>query len=229
MARKHLVRWRGDVREFARYSISEAALYIRVPRTTLAAWTVGQDYTTSTSIHRTFQPLIKLADPENRLLSFFNLVEAHVLRSTIEKGIPLRSLRNALDYIHETIPGEHPLLSLDFEISGKDLFVRHLGLTICATKRGQIAMRKILEKYLRRVVRDAKGLPIQIFPIHSRRLAIHPLISSGKPIVKGKGIVASVLWGRQKTGEPIPQIAADYGLTQREVKEAIQDYEWRAA
>ena len=227
MARKRLIRNKGDVREFPRYSIAKAALYIRVPASTLNAWTRGQDYMTAQGIHRTFDTVIELADPENKLLSFYNLVEAHILRSTTKKGIPLGNVRKSLQYIRENISGEHPLLSHDFEVSGKEMFIRRLGQTINATRQGQLAMRKILEKYLKRVTRDATGFPIQVFPIHSRQLAIHPLISSGKPIVKGKGIAASVLWARERTGELIPEIAKDYGLTQVEVTQAIQDYAWK--
>lgn len=228
MPRRHLTRLRGDVREFPRYSISEAAFYIRMPASTLVAWTRGQDYVTR-GIHRTFYPLIDLADPENKLLSFYNLVEAHVLRSTINSGVPLRNMRNALEYIRRTIPGKHPLLSHDFEVSGKDAFIQHLGMTICATKHGQLAMRKVIEQHLRRIVRDERGLPLKVFPINSKRLAIDPLFSSGKPIVKDRGITASVLWARNRTGESIPEIAKDYGLTTIEVKEAIEDYEWKVA
>jgi uncharacterized protein (DUF433 family) len=229
MPRKHLARLRGDVREFPRYSISEAALYARIPATTLHAWTRGQSYTTARGRHRAFLPLIELVDQENKLLSFYNLVEAHVLRSTTEAGVPLRNVRKALEFIQEKIPGRHPLLTLDFEVSGKDMFIRHLGQTINATKHGQLVMRRILDKYLKRIHRDDLGLPIQIFPMHSRRLAIDPLFASGKPIVKDRGITASVLWARRQSGEKIPEIAKDYGLTTIEVKEAIEDYEWKVA
>lgn len=220
---------RGDLREFPRYSISEAAFYVRIPATTLVAWTRGQDYHTKEGVHRTFEPLIELADPQNRFLSFYNLVEAHMLRSTTERGVPLRNVRKALEYIRETIPGKHPLLMHDFEVSGKDVFIQHLGNTINATRHGQLAMRKILEKYLRRIIRDASGLPIKVFPINSRRLVIDPRFSSGKPIVKDRGITASVLWGRKQTGESVTEIAKDYGLTELEVKEAIEDYYWKVA
>jgi uncharacterized protein (DUF433 family) len=117
----------------------------------------------------------------------------------------------------------------DFEVSGKEVFIRHLGETVNATRYGQLAMRKILAAHLKRIVRDTHGLPIRIFPIKSRRLVIDPQFSSGKPTVKDRGITASVLWGRNKTGESIPELAKDYGLTQLEVKEAIEDYEWKVA
>ncbi len=230
MPRRRLVRTKGDVRDFPRYSIPEAALYLRIPANTLRAWTLGQDYTTGAGKHRVFKPLIELADPENKLLSFYNLVEAHILRFTTEKsGIPLKNVRMALDYVHRKIPGKHPLLTHKFETFGKDVFIQYLDKTINATKQGQYAMRQVLEKYLALIPRDGYGLPIRVFPIHSKRLAIDPLFSSGKPIVKDKGIMVSVLWGRSKSGESIADIARDYGLTDIEAREAIEDYEWKAA
>jgi uncharacterized protein (DUF433 family) len=230
MARRRLIRTHGDVREFPRYSIPEAAFYVRIPANTLRAWTLGQDYTTRMGRHRTFKPLIALADQKNKLLSFYNLVEAHILRFTTEqRAVPLKSVRLALDYIQAKIPGRHPLLTHNFETSGKDLFIRYLGNTINATKQGQYAMRQMLERYLNLIPRDAYGLPIRVFPINSKRLAIDPLFSSGKPIVKDRGIMASVLWGRRQSGESESEIARDYGLTDIEVKEAIEDYEWKAA
>jgi uncharacterized protein (DUF433 family) len=228
--RRRLIRTQGDVRDFPRYSIPEAAFYVRIPANTLRAWTLGQNYVTRAGKHRTFKPLIELADKKDKLLSFYNLVEAHILRFTTEKrGIPLKNVRDALNYVQEKIPGRHPLLTHNFETSGKDLFIQHLGNTINATKQGQYAMRQILEKYLNRIPRDPYGLPIRVFPINSKRLAIDPLFSSGKPIVKDKGIMASVLWGRSKSGESVSEIARDYGLTDIEVQEAVEDYEWKAA
>lgn len=94
---------------------------------------------------------------------------------------------------------------------------------------GQFVMRAILEKYLRLISRDIHGLPTKVFPINSKRLAIDPLFASGKPIVRDRGIAASVLWGRKNSGEDIPGLARDYGLTEIEIAEAIEDYDWKAA
>jgi uncharacterized protein (DUF433 family) len=169
-----------------------------------------------------------LADKRYGLLSFYNLVEAHILRSTTERGVPFKNIRKALDFVQERIPGRHPILTYDFETSGKELFIQHLGQTINATRHGQVAFREVLEKYLKLIPRDSFGYPIRIFPIHSKRLAIDPLFSSGKLIVRGKGITASVLWGRNKSGETISEIAKDYGLADFEVQEAVEEYEWKS-
>jgi len=230
MSRKRPLRTTEDVRDFPRYSISEAAHYVRIPAATLYAWTKGQDYHLKSGHRRTFKPLIHLADGKHGLLSFYNLVEAHILRFTTEvRDLPLQSVRKALDFVQEAFPAPHPLLTNDFETSGKDLFITTLGKTVNATAYGQVAMREILEQYLKLIPRDAKGLPMRVFPIRSKRLAIDPYFSSGKPIVRDRGITASVLWGRNKSGESLAQIANDYGMSEDEVKEAIEEYEWKVA
>lgn len=227
MPRKYLLRTSGDIREFPRYSIAEAAFYVRIPRTTLQAWTRGQDYTTRGE-RRVFLPLITLADEDDKLLSFYNLVEAHILRATtVIHGIKLQNVRKALDYVQNTFPGTHPLLTHEFETSGQEMFIQLLGQTINATRYGQMTMRDVLQEHLKLIPRDPYGMPTKVFPIHSKRLTIDPMFSSGKPIVRDKGIAASVIWGRAKSKESIAEIAKDYGLTEIEVEETIDDYDWR--
>jgi len=224
MPRKRVIRLGGDVREYARYSIEETANYLHIPASTLKAWTRGRNYLTGGK-RILVQPVIEPADPRNKLLSFYNLAEAHILRATRERDIPLKNVRSAIHYVRELYPNDpHPLLSQDFLTYGKQVFIEHLGSLVSATRRGQLAMRDILEEYLERIERDEIGRPRQVVPIYSRRIAINPLVSSGKPTVKGTGIMISVLMDRANAGETIPDLAKDYGLQASEVEEAIHEY-----
>jgi uncharacterized protein (DUF433 family) len=166
-----------------------------------------------------------LADKRHSLLSFYNLAEAHVLRFTRERDVPLRNVRLALEYVRAAIPHDpHPLLHRDFRTYGKDVFLQHLGMTINATRQGQLAMRRLLGRYLQRIKRDEHtGRLLELYPMKSRHLALNPLISSGRPIVKGTGINALVLRDRLNSGEPENEVADDYGLTIGEVKKAVQE------
>jgi hypothetical protein len=92
-----------DVRAQPAYSIAEAARYLRVAPGTLRSWTVGRPYPTSAG-PRTFAPLIKLAARRPPTLSFWNLVEAHVLRALrTDHGVPVPALRKALKYAEDTL------------------------------------------------------------------------------------------------------------------------------
>ena len=223
MARKKVIRISGDVREHPRYSIDEAARYLRIPLSTLSAWTRGQNYVIGkTGKRRRFNPVLQLADEERGLLSFYNLAEAHILRATRDRNVPLVNVRKALEYIRESISSsDHPLLSQEFLISGKWVFVEHLGDTINATKYGQLAMRTVLESYLDRIDRDAEGMPFQIRPINTRYIAINPTFSSGQPVVKGTRIMAGILATRKRDGESYAALVRDYGLTKTQIEQAI--------
>jgi uncharacterized protein (DUF433 family) len=226
MARRKVIRFRGDVREHPRYSLDEAARYLRIPPSTLRAWTRGQNYTLGkTGKRRHFEPLLELADESRGLLSFYNLAEAHILRATRERDVPLINVRKALEYIREDITDSaHPLLSQEFLVAGKSVFVEHLGHTINATKYGQMAMRDLLSSYLDRIDRDSLGMPFQIRPMNTRYLAINPSYSSGQPVVKGTRIMAGLLAARKRDGESYAALVRDYGLTKTQIEQAIVEY-----
>jgi uncharacterized protein (DUF433 family) len=227
MGRKRLFRISGDVREHPRYSVQEAAEYLHMPASTLKAWTRGQDYIDrKTGKRKTFESVIEAADPKNKLLSFYNLAEAHLLRSTIERDIPLANLRKALEYLREHVAGKHPLLRKDFRTYGKKIFLTELGETINITSpQGNLFMESIFDEYLLRLEWDeAELMPMLIYPIGTNRLVINPLISSGKPVIKGTGVMVSILLDRHKIGESIPDLANDYGIQPFEIEEAIKEF-----
>ena len=121
MALKKIVRIGGDVREHPRFSLEDAAHFLRIPLSTMKAWIRGQHYksgATGRTIH--FSPVIVPASPSQGLLSFYNLAEAHILRATRDENVPLANVRRALQYIREKIPtSDHPLLSHEFSTYGK--------------------------------------------------------------------------------------------------------------
>ena len=93
MPRRRLDRMRGDIREFPRYSISEAAFYARIPAATLVAWTRGQDYRTKQGIHRTFESLIELSDrgsdERSVLESLSNHLGARAAKGEVSLPLPM--------------------------------------------------------------------------------------------------------------------------------------------
>lgn len=225
MARRKVLRQLGeDVREHPTYSIPEAARYVHVPESTLKSWVFGRPYPTGSGTKR-FKPLIVAADREHNLLSFYNIVEAHVLAATHGENIPLKNVRGALNYVMEKLPyTKHPLISYEFATKGKHLFVNHLGISIDATAHGQQIFEH-LERLLKRITkRGPDGYPLEIEPHNTTILVIDPNVCSGRPVLKGRGIPAAVLWQRKEARQPIPKIAKDFGLSEDEVERAITEF-----
>ncbi|MGB6483176.1 MAG: DUF433 domain-containing protein [Candidatus Acidiferrales bacterium] len=231
MGKRHM----EDRRQVPKYGIKEAARYLGMPVATLNSWVNGRRYPT-TSGTKVFRPLIALPAPG--LLSFYNLVEAHILLSTRKKHcIEMPAIRRAIDYVKVKYPSEHPLLTEDFLTDGKDLFVKKIRereeQTINVSKWGQIGLGPILDIYLHRIERDDRGWPIKLFPIRiswqvgsatepAKVVVIDPRISSGRPVVNGTGVMAEIIVGRFNSGEGIQAIAEDYGLEVPQIEEVIR-------
>lgn len=215
-------------RDTPAYQITEAAGYVRVAPATLRSWVVGREYPTQQG-RRHFPLLISLADPRRRLLSFNNLVEAHVLRALrTEHGFAIREVRTALGYAEKELGIDRLLLSRQLWTDKVDLFLNHFGELISLSRSGQMAMRAVLENHLSRIEWDRADLPRRLYPFLqaevtdiSRRIAIDPDIAFGRPVLWGRGISTHAIAARVDAGEEPGEIADDYGISEAEITEAV--------
>ncbi len=232
MARTIPVDWakrQADPRDLPAYGIPEAAHYLRIPRSTLRAWVAGQAYRANNAT-RFFKPVIALPDKHLGLLSFINLVEAHVLDAIRRQHeISLQKVRKAVDYLSQRLGSRHPLVEERFETDGVDLFIRLYGELVNLSQPGQLAMREILEAYLRRIEWDEAGIVARLYPFTRKRMpdepraiVIDPRISFGRPVLAGSGIATAIIAERYKAGESIDQLANDYDRERLDIEEAIR-------
>lgn len=218
-----------DPRELPAYSITDAARYLRMPHATLRSWVVGRPYPTAAG-QRFFRPVIHLPEESWPVLSFVNMVEAHVLDAIRrQENITLCKVRGAVAFLERHYHSRHPLAEHQFETDGLDLFIQRAGLLINLSQDGQLAMRDIVTAYLRRVERDVKGLPIRLFPFTRKRepeepraVVIDPFVSFGRPVLAGTGIATAVLAERFKAGESVEDLAKDYGRSALDIQEALR-------
>ena len=70
----------ADLRDQPAYALAEASRYLKLPAATLRSWVVGRPYTNKAGTGHT-RPLIHPPKKQPLLLTFWNLIEAHVMRS----------------------------------------------------------------------------------------------------------------------------------------------------
>ncbi len=227
------IRQEEDPRDLPAYSVAEAAHYLNIAPSTLRSWVLGRPYPAGKG-QAHFKPPIVIADPEQKLLSFVNLVEAHVLSAIRrEHEVVLQRVRQACNFLRRQFGSTHPLATQRFETDGRDLFVTRLGQLITASQEGQLAMRALLELHLRRVEWDAQGLAVRLYPFTRhvnqegspeppRLIVIDPGLGFGRPVLAGTGIATAVIAERYKAGESIQELAHDYGRQGLEIEEAIR-------
>jgi uncharacterized protein (DUF433 family) len=216
----------GD-RDVAAYTLAEAARYTRLPVATLRSWTLGRQYPASEGGGQ-FEPLIQPASRRPALLSFSNLIEAHVLRSLrTEHGVSVRALRSALAYAQEKLGIERLLLRPELRTDAGKVFLDQYGKLIELSASGQLAMRRLLEAHLKRIEWDTAKFPVRLYPFVSpvgsdeeHVIAIDPRIAFGRPVVLRSGVSTSTIAERIDAGETVEDIAADYELGAADIEQA---------
>lgn len=219
-----------DIRYAPLYRLTEVAFYTHGNLSTLRSWVVGREHANKAG--KRYLPVLQVSHQgQADALSFINLIEAHVLvalRRTHK--VPLSKIRDAVLWLRKETGSKHPLAELQIETNGLDIFIRHLNHIISASEQGQMVIRDIMERYLRRIERDANGIPIVFYPFTvsdpfretQNDIVINPAIAFGRPVIRGTRIATATILERYKAGESLSDLAKDYGVELRIVEEALR-------
>jgi uncharacterized protein (DUF433 family) len=222
------------------YSIVDAARYLQVPSSTLKAWVLGREFPTSRGTSFT-QPLIRVPPGQKRpiQLSFYNLVEAHVLAAMRRvHELPMPKIKRALALVERELGSKQPLIQARFETNGADLLIRSYAGSI-QTQDGQLLLEQLGLSYSR-IEWDAQDrLAAQLFPYvradavriqeQPKSVVIDPRRAFGRPVLAGTGISTESVAQRHLAGESIDVLARDYELDVEQVEDALRCELLRAA
>lgn len=210
-----------DPRDVATYSPSDVSFFFDLPLSTARAWIYGQ---------KNFKPLTHLPQSESRLVSFFNLVELHVISFTRRKrNLNMDNIRRAINFLSNTTGQKYPLAHESFKTDGIDIFIEQSGVLLNISRGGQIALREMIDRYLERVEYDLAGMPKRLYLFtradisqNPKTVMIDPGISFGRPVIAGTGITTAIIFERFTAGESLQEIAIDYDSDQKTLEEAIR-------
>ena len=201
------------------YRAAEAAHMLGLPAGTLKAWGFGQDQVLGGGGRKQCLALIKAADTQAKLLSFNNLCELHTLAAIRRHyRIPMPAVRSALSFLKEQMQAQRPLLTAEFLTNGVSLFVKHADGMIDVSHEGQASLSADLDRDLRRVKCDARGIAVKLFPVtrdapgiadQPHLVVIDPKLAFGRPILANAGVTTAVIQDRFLAGDSPHKMASE--------------------
>jgi uncharacterized protein (DUF433 family) len=218
-----------DPRHVPHYTKAATARATDVPASTIRAWVKGQHYTWGADEEGFFEPLIQLPDPEDGRLSFVNLVEVHMLRAirTVH-GIPMQRVRRAIRIAEDELGIDRLLISPQLKTDDRDLFLDRYSTILKLSPSRQLAMKTMIEEYLTRIEWEESGDPLWYFPFSrsprnqgKKVVAVNPFVSFGRAVIRSSGVSTKAINQRIDAGEAPEIVAADYGISDAEIEEAI--------
>jgi uncharacterized protein (DUF433 family) len=221
------------------YRVAEVAQMLVLPMGTVKAWCFGQDYVHRDGRAKRFAKLIDVADAKQKLLSFSNLCELHVLAAMRRSHrLPMPVVRNSLNYVARQLGQARPLIAGEFKTNGISLFLERAGSLVNVSEQGQTALRGDFESALSRIDRDQQGMPVRLFPFtrtapflaqQPPAVVIDPQLAFGRPALTRGGVTTAVVEDRFCAGDSPAEMAQDYGVAEADILEAIRFEQRRVA
>lgn len=211
--------------EVPAYTKAEVALYLRLPHSTVSAWTRGTTYTVEDGRKVPFYPVIVPAEPN--LLSFRNLLELFVLKSLRrDYEIPLPNIRTAIAALRQRSGSQHPLAEYQILTDRRDIILEEFGKTLNLNRHGQLEMGELLESTLQRVGMENGEWTYR--PVDN--VVFSPSRQFGRPCIVGTRIPTDLVFTRHTAGETVEEIAWDLECDTSLIAGAIEyEQELRAA
>jgi uncharacterized protein (DUF433 family) len=170
-------------------------------------------------------------DPSGSL-SFVNLTEVLALTGFRQSGVSMQRVRRALEYVKQEMRVEHPLATQRILSDGVELFweyqERHRGeiVLVNIVRGGQRAFPETVMRYLREIEWGKDTVASRWWPgaheAGSGSVVVDPRRAFGSPVIARTGIRTEDVFLRFSAGEPLSELARDYGLTRDQAEAAIR-------
>ncbi len=202
-----------NLSEIPTYGLPEAAAFLRLPYSVVREWTQ-------------VQKLVRVE--QKNLLSYFNLLELHVLKGLRRHhSLSMQRIRRGLDKYEELYESAHPLLDPRLETDGFSLILNEDGSYVNLSKSGQLALAAVIAAYLSRLRRRTDKIDFYPFIKNDdmnepKSVLISPELAFGKPVLAGTGITTEVIAGRFMARDSMQELADEYGVSPMQIEEAIR-------
>lgn len=201
------------------YRIREAARYADIAPQTVSSWH-GRPGSNQ-------KPTLSQKE-KGAALSYLQLVEVAVVASFRKAGVTLAKIKKAREYLSKQLEAEHPFAQYRFKTDGKELWMDYAQLHAPSDKTllapsmgGQLAWTDIIGRLQEFEYDEESNLATQWRVAGAdKSILIDPRIQFGAPAIDG--VATWVFKGRWQAGEPIDEIADDFGVPNSAVLEALE-------
>lgn len=224
----------GDLRfEAPLYTVAEAARFLGVPTSTLATWAKGYVRRPPGRAEVSGAPIVTSVEaPRNfPVIPFVGLAEGMVLAAFRRAGVSLQHIREGVAILEKEIGVEHALASRRLFSDGAVILFDYAdvedegelaGLT--EVVRRQRVFAPVVREYLKRIAYAPDGWATRLTsPATERPIVIaDPARAFGQPIfIHGASRVEDVL-DRWKAGDPLAEVAEDFGVPFEDVEDVLR-------
>ncbi|NIH86020.1 DUF433 domain-containing protein [Amycolatopsis granulosa] len=185
---------------------------------------------------RDYPPILRVKPSDTEWTTWGEFVEVRILAEYRDQKIPTKRLRAAVEELRSVFDLRYPLAHARpyLEAERGDLAVRGEGLAdmddehLLIVRTGEMLLtgrgRLVFDEATKDGLGDDDLVVTEIIPDPKYPdIVVNPERRGGLPTLRGRSILAATVAGMVNAGDPLSDVASDYGLTEAQVQQAI-DY-----
>lgn len=210
------------------YTVPEAARLLKIAPLNIRRWLGGYTYTRdgeTVKMPPLWQP--QLPGYERHIeLGFRDLIELRVIKSFLESGLSILTVRNCLEYARECAKDERPFSTRRFQTDGRTIFLESLRRSgeeeVLDLKKRQYVIKKVID----RTFKDldlSDDIVTRWRPFDGKQsIVIDPSRSFGQPIANDFGVPTVVLADAARVEGSIERVARLYEVSTVVVRDSVK-------
>jgi uncharacterized protein (DUF433 family) len=206
------------------FTLRDLAGYLDVPKSNIQRWARPPDPK---------HPLITCLPAHGReaTVPFIGFVEAFVLSSFRQAGVPLQRIRPAVEVLEEEIGVEHALASELLYTDGAEVLFDYVNKHDAPEVRDLVFVRTQQRQFswavkdsLRRIRYGGDGWAdsVRLPTYGNAKVVVDPKVAFGLPLVVHGGARVEDLVDRFQAGDSVAEISTDFSVPPDEVEDVIR-------
>ena len=227
------------------YTVADAARIVGVPTSTLASWTQGyvRKFTDRPAVTgNSIVTHVAARGVRQPTIPFVGLAEAMFLAAIRRHRVPMQRIRPALRQLEADIGVAYALASRKLYTDGAELLFdygeSHAGTeearlvrNLVVVRNNQLVFVEAIQSYLRRIeyADDGYASLIRLPGYEHAKVVADPTRAFGAPIFERGGVRIDDVLERFWTGEPLHELADEFGVPIDQLEDVLRVASRRAA
>jgi uncharacterized protein (DUF433 family) len=211
------------------YTVPEAARLLKIPALNIRRWLGGYSYTQGEKTVR-MPPLWlpQLPGYEHHIeLGFRDLIELRFIKSFLDSGLSLITVRNCLEYAREYAKDDRPFSTRRFQTDGRTIFLQSLRQSgeeeLLDLRNRQYVIKKIIDRTFKDLDLSDNDIVGRWRPFGGKQsIVIDPERAFGQPIANNYGVPTIVLADAVKAEGSVDRVTRLYDVSASVVRDAVK-------
>lgn len=210
------------------YTVPEAARLLKIAPLNIRRWLGGYRFTQgdkTVDMPPLWKPQLPSYD-HHMELGFRDLIELRVIKSFLDAGLSILTVRNCLDYARGMAGDDHPFSTRRFRTDGRTIFPESLRRTGEAEVLDLKSHQYVIKKVIDRTFKDldiSHDIVTRWRPFEGKQsIVIDPTRAFGQPITNSYGVPTIVLADALKAEGSVERVSKLYDVSPSAIRDAVK-------